>query len=125
MSGFKKFLLRGNLIELAVAFIMGAAFAKVVEEFTKVIMGLLGKLGGQPNFDYLTVLGGVNIGKFITAFVTFVIIAFVVYLFIVKPYEHFRKEESAEPTTDELLTDIRDLLARDKGVDSSSESLIK
>ena len=45
MKGFKDFILRGNLIELAVAFIMGGAFATVVESFTKIIMDILGKLG--------------------------------------------------------------------------------
>lgn len=116
MKGFKDFLLRGNLIELAVAFIMGGAFATVVTTFTKIILDLLGKIGGQPNFDNLTMLGGVNIGKFITALVSFVIIAATVYFFIVKPYEaareRFKKsdEEVAPASSEELLTEIRDLL---------------
>ncbi len=50
MSGFKAFILRGNLVELAVAFIMGAAFATVVTAFTEMLMGFVGKLGGEPDF---------------------------------------------------------------------------
>ena len=51
MKGFKDFVMRGNLVELAVAFIIGAAFAAVVTAFTKVIIELLAKAGGAPNFD--------------------------------------------------------------------------
>ena len=50
MKGFKDFLMRGNLIELAVAFILGGAFSTVVKSFTTIIMDLIGKLGGTPNF---------------------------------------------------------------------------
>ena len=51
MTGFKNFILRGNLIELAVAFIMGGAFATVVTATVDLIMGLIGKIGGQPDFN--------------------------------------------------------------------------
>ena len=51
MTGFKNFILRGNLVELAVAFIMAAAFAKVVTATVDLIMGLIGKIGGQPDFN--------------------------------------------------------------------------
>lgn len=106
--------MRGNLIELATAFIMGAAFGKVVESFTKIIMDLLGKVGGQPDFSQVAV-GGVNIGVFLTALVSFLILAFVVYFFIVKPYNvvktRFEKAEEAEVSAEEaLLIEIRDLL---------------
>ena len=115
MKGFKEFLLRGNLIELAVAFIMGGAFATVVTTFTKIIMDVIGKFGGNPNFDTVTV-GGVNVGQFLTALVSFVILSAIVYFGVVKPYEtlraRFKKEEpKAAATTEELLTEIRDLLA--------------
>ncbi len=116
MSGFKDFILRGNLIELAVAFIMGAGFAAVVTSFTQVIMDILGKFGGQPDFSAVTV-GGVNVGKFLTALVSFVILSAVVYFGIVKPYEAAKARlvktpDAAEPieTQESLLTDIRDLL---------------
>jgi large conductance mechanosensitive channel len=114
MKGFKDFLLRGNLIELAVAFIMAAAFGTVVTSFTKVVMDTIASvIGGQPNFDAVAI-GGVVVGPFITALVNFVIIAAVVYFAIVLPYnkvrERFVKEEPAAETTQDLLGEIRDLL---------------
>lgn len=114
MQGFKDFILRGNLIELATAFIMGTAFAAVVESFTQLILDILGKFGGNPDFSSVTVLG-VNIGVFITALVSFLILSAVVYFFIVMPYnkakEMFKKEEEETAiTSEELLTEIRDLL---------------
>ena len=119
MKGFKDFLLRGNLIELAVAFIMGGAFATVVTSFTKIIMDLIGLIGGQPNFDNVAI-GDVNIGKFITALVSFIIMSAIVYFGVVKPYEalkaRMKKEDDAEAetveSTDDILADIRDLLAK-------------
>lgn len=116
MQGFKDFLMRGNLIELAVAFIMGSVFATVVESFTKIIMDILGKFGGNPDFSTVEV-AGINIGVFLTALVTFILTAAVVYFFIVMPYnkvnEALKKdeeEEEAAPTQEELLSEIRDLL---------------
>jgi len=119
VKGFKEFLFRGNLIELAVAFIIGGAFAKVVEAFTQVIIEILAKAGGAPNFDEWAPLGLTSFGPFLTILVAFVIMAFVVYFGIVKPYEavqsRLKKEEEVAvtaPTTDELLVEIRDLLAK-------------
>jgi len=114
--GFKNFLLRGNLIELAVAFIMGTAFATVVTATVNLIMGLIGKIGGQPDFSGWTP-GGLSLGAWITAVVAFVIIAAVVYFLIVMPYTKAKERwfpASDEPGTPEdvaLLTEIRDLLA--------------
>ena len=87
MKGFKDFIMRGNLIELAVAFIIGAAFAAVVTSFTKVIIELLAKAGGAPNFDKWQPGGLVSVGPFLTALVAFLIMADVVYFFFGKPYE--------------------------------------
>ena len=119
MKGFKDFLFRGNLVELAVAFIIGGAFAKVVESFTKIIIELLAKAGGAPNFDAWQPGGLTSVGPFLTVLVAFVIMAFVVYFAIVKPYEavqsRLKKDEEvvvAAPTTEELLGEIRDLLAK-------------
>ncbi len=117
MKGFKDFLFRGNLIELAVAFIIGGAFAKVVEAFTKIIIELLAKAGGAPNFDSWAPAGLTSVGPFLTVLVSFVILAFVVYFALVKPYETIRDrmkkdEDPAAPTSEELLTEIRDLLAK-------------
>lgn len=115
MQGFKDFLMRGNLVELAVAFIMGAAFGEVVKTFTKVVLGFISKvLGGEPNFDAVT-LAGVPVGAFLTAVVSFVIVAAVVYFIIVKPVNAWRERTQvpAEEGDSELslLAEIRDLLS--------------
>lgn len=122
MDGFKNFLLRGNLVEIAVGLIMATSFAAVVQAFTDVLMGFIGKIGGQPNFDSVT-LAGVNVGVFITALVSFVILAAIVYFLVVLPYvqakERFFPEEAdpKAPSETELLTEIRDALqARGPGV---------
>lgn len=113
MQGFKDFIMRGNLVELAVAFVMATAFAAVVDAFVTMIMDLIGKAGGSPNFsNWLP--GGVHVGVFITAVIAFLILAAVVYFLVVKPYEaaktRFMKEGEAEITEVDLLTEIRDSL---------------
>ena len=121
MSAFRTFLFRGNLIELAVALIVGGAFATVVQAFTKIIIELLAKVGGAPNFDAWAPGGLTSVGPFLTALVSFVILALVVYFGLVKPYElvnaRFTKsadEAPTAPTTEDLLIEIRDLLAAQK-----------
>ncbi len=117
MKGFKDFVMRGNLIELAVAFILGAAFATVVKTFTDVFLSLLGKVGGNPDFNNITP-GGVPIGAFLTALVAFLIVSAIIYFFVITPYEavkaRFSKTEVDAAPDEEvvLLTEIRDLLAR-------------
>ena len=116
LKGFKDFIMRGNLVELAVAFIIGGAFALVVTTFTGVLMGFIGKIGGQPDFSEVTLLD-VKVGLFINAVIAFLIVAAVVYFFVVTPYNKLqermaRGEEAAPPSPDiALLTEIRDLLA--------------
>lgn len=118
MQGFKEFIMRGNLIELATAFIMGVAFAAVVESFTAIIMNIIAKLGGQPDFTGIAI-AGIDIGTFLTALFTFLITAAVVYFLIVLPYNKARERFVDKPTEDaatseDLLAEIRDLLkARD------------
>ncbi|GGU10450.1 MscL family protein [Nocardioides albus] len=114
MDGFKKFLLQGDLIKLAVAFIMGAAFASVVTATVDVIMDLIGKVGGTPNFsDYEP--GGVSIGAWLTAVIAFIIMAAVVYFMIVKPYTHAKERYFPDPdpgeTEVDILKQIRDSLS--------------
>ena len=112
MTGFKNFLLRGSLVELAVAFIMGAAFATVVTAFTAMITDLLpitsDTFGEDPP------------GAFLNALLAFILISAVVYFFIVMPYtkakeRYFPSEEPGEPADVALLTEIRDLLAQGRG----------
>ncbi len=119
MKGFKDFLMRGNLVDLAVAFVIGGAFGTVVTAFTKIVIELLAKLGGAPNFDGWAPGGMTSVGPFLTALVAFCIIAAVIYFGVVKPYEavqaRVKKDEDAAPagpTSEELLGEIRDLLKK-------------
>ena len=114
MEGFKAFVLRGNLVEMAVALIMALAFTSVVQTFTATLMGFVGKVADQPDFSNADV-AGVNVGEFINALIAFLILAAVVYFFVVMPYtkakERFFPSEAGGPSDVELLTQIRDLLA--------------
>lgn len=98
LKGFRDFLLRGNVIDLAVAVIIGAAFTAIVTALTNdIINPLLGAFIGKPNFDYLVanVNGGkVLYGTFLTAVVNFLILASVVYFFLVTPTQYLLKRLS-------------------------------
>lgn len=118
LKGFKDFVMRGNLVEIAVAFIIGVSFATVVTTFTAVILSLIAKATGGRNPDMTSFRpGGIPIGAFLTATFSFLILAFVVYFFVVTPYNKLQArmakgEEAAPPSPDTaLLTEIRDLLA--------------
>ena len=122
MTGFKNFILRGNLVELAVAFIMAAAFAAVVTATVNVVMDLIGKAGGTPDFSNYSP-GGISIGAWLTALISFIVMAAVVYFFIVMPYtkakeRYFptKQDEEGTPEDVRLLQEIRDLLAAQRAV---------
>jgi large conductance mechanosensitive channel len=115
MTGFKNFLLRGNLIEIAVAFIVGAAFGTVVTRFTEWLTGLMPKSTHE-------VFGtkSQSFGAFLNALIAFVLIAAVVYFFVVVPYtkakeRFFPAEKEGKPADVALLEEIRDLLAARSG----------
>ena len=121
MKGFRDFLMRGNLLELAVAFIMGAAFTDVTKTFTAIVMDILAKiLGGTPDFSGVAI-AGVNVGMFLMAVVAFLLTAAILYFGLIKPLsilrERLAKKEEETPAEDpaptqlEVLTEIRDLLA--------------
>ena len=119
MSGFKNFILRGNLVELAVAFIMALAFAAVVKATVDLLMGIIGKAGGHPDFSSYRP-GGLLIGVWITAVISFLITAAVVYYVIVVPYtrakdRYFPSPEPGTPEDVQLLQEIRDLLVQQNG----------
>ncbi len=107
MKGFKQFLLRGNLVDLAVAVVIGLAFKAVVDALVKdIITPLIAAIGGKPDFSQLTFTINNSkflYGDFINAVVSFVIIAAVVYYFIVLPVntliQRSRREPPADPTT--------------------------
>lgn len=108
LSEFKAFILRGNMVDLAVAVVIGVAFGAVINALVQdVIMPIIGIVGGKPTFDeYYWVINGsqIKIGSFITALIAFVIIAAAVFLLVVKPLNAFmalRKKPEAEATTRE------------------------
>ncbi len=119
MKGFKDFVMRGNLVELAVAFIMATAFAAVVTTFTEIIIELVAKVGGAQNFDDFQPGGLLSVGPFLTALFAFLLMALVVYFFVVKPYEEakarFARADEVDDAPDEsviVLREIRDALNR-------------
>jgi large conductance mechanosensitive channel len=89
LKGFRDFILRGNVVDLAVAVIIGAAFNAIVNSFVKDILGqLIAAVVGKPDFSGVVFkLNGtpINVGNFINATISFLIVAFVVYFFIVLP----------------------------------------
>jgi large conductance mechanosensitive channel len=114
LQDLRKFLLRGNVIDLAVAVIIGIAFGAVVLSLVNdVIMPVIGAIFGEPNFNELTFNigdGVVRYGEFITAAVNFLIIGTVLF-FVVRAAEMIFKREE-KPTEADLLTEIRDELRR-------------
>ena len=105
--GFRAFLLRGNVVDLAVAVVIGAAFGAVVSAFVKDLMTpLIAALFGKPNFSnlYFTINNSKFLyGDFFNAIIAFVIVAAVIYYFVVLPInaliERSRREKPADPTT--------------------------
>ncbi|MGA2714073.1 MAG: large conductance mechanosensitive channel protein MscL [Bryobacteraceae bacterium] len=106
-DGFKQFLLRGNVVDLAVGVVVGAAFGGVVTAFTKdLLTPLIAAIAGKP--DFAAIQFTVNnskflVGDFVNAIVSFVIIAAAVYYFVVLPVNALvsraRKEPPADPAT--------------------------
>jgi large conductance mechanosensitive channel len=107
MKGFRTFLLRGNVVDLAVGVVIGVAFGSVVTAFVKDLMTpLIAALFGKPDFASLTFTVNSSkflYGDFINAVISFVIVAAVIYFFVIAPFTalvaRFHKEPPADPTT--------------------------
>ena len=108
MKGFREFLLRGNVVDLAVAVVIGAAFTAVVTAFVKdLVTPLIAALFGKPDFGglYFTINNSKFLyGEFFNAMIAFVIVAAVIYFFVVLPINALiersrRKAKPADPTT--------------------------
>jgi len=107
MRGFKAFLLRGNVVDLAVGVVIGIAFAAVISAFVKdLVTPLIAAIGGQPDFSslYFTVNKSKFLyGEFLNALVAFLIIAAVIYFLVVLPYMAYvarsRKQAPEDPST--------------------------
>ena len=116
MKGFRDFILRGNLVDLAVAVVVGAAFGTVVQALVKdLITPLIAAIGGKPDFSDLSFTINKShflYGEFINALVAFAIVAAVVYFFVVTPFaallERFMPKKEVGPTRScpECLSDI-------------------
>jgi large conductance mechanosensitive channel len=108
MNGFKQFMLRGNVVELAVAVVMGAAFTAVVTAFVKnLLTPLIAAIAGSPDFSAIAVTvnsSKLMIGAFVNELIAFLMIAVAVYFFIVVPMNALtarmrRGEPAPDPTT--------------------------
>ncbi|MDR0965699.1 MAG: large conductance mechanosensitive channel protein MscL [Myxococcales bacterium] len=122
LKGFRDFVTRGNVIDLAVGVIIGSLFGQIVTALVeKVINPLIAALVGQPNFDDVlrfTVNGAqIQIGAVITVAVHFLLTAAAVYVFIVYPINKLNAKRAIPPSSEEvaLLTEIRDLLKAKDG----------
>lgn len=119
IEDFKKFIFQGNVLDLAIAVVIGIAFKAVIDSLVNdVIMAIIGAIFGKPNFNDLTFAlgdGVVSYGRFITALVNFLLIAAALFV-IVRVYEKLQerrgKQVEAATPNDEvvLLTEIRDSL---------------
>ena len=123
IKGFRDFLMRGNVVDLAVAVVIGGAFGGVVDAFAKDLIGsILAKIGNTEEFTKVTI-GFVNVGTTIAALINFLIVAAFVYFLIVVPMNRLAtlrrapaaEEASPVPEDIALLTEIRDLLAQRAG----------
>ena len=117
LKGFRDFIMRGNVVDLAVAVIIGVAFGAVITAFADdFIGGLIGVIGGTPDFGRSGIEigdGKIIYGTTITALINFVIVAAVIYFVVVVPMKRFKKEETAVPSDEaKLLAEIRDELRR-------------
>ncbi len=120
LKGFKEFLARGNIVDLAVAVVIGTAFTGLVTKFTdSIIQPLINRIGAGKDSSYgilkIDIGGGqtIDLNVLLSAAINFVLVAAVVYFFVVLPYNKIRSQGSAEAAADKtnrLLTEIRDAL---------------
>ena len=121
LKEFREFAIKGNVVDLAVAVIIGTAFGKIVSSFVAdLVMPVIGALIGGIRYENLVIQIGdakITYGKFIQNVVDFVIIALVIFL-MVKMISHYRRKAEKElpaappPRQEQLLEEIRDLLKR-------------
>jgi large conductance mechanosensitive channel len=115
IKGFRDFILRGNVIDLAVAVIIGAAFATITKSLVEdIITPLIAAVIGKPDFSYLVLnieKTPIRYGNFLNAIIYFLIIAFVIYFFLVLPVQKLiarikGPEAAANKTCPECLSEI-------------------
>ncbi len=113
---FKDFAMKGNVVDLAVAVIIGGAFGKIISSMVDdIIMPILGKVMGDANYFETMTAGGIPIGRFIQAIFNFLIIAAALFL-VIKAINSTKKKEEAAPAAPPeditLLREIRDALKK-------------
>jgi large conductance mechanosensitive channel len=112
LKEFRDFINRGNLIDLAVAFVVGVAFAGVVTALTEgIVTPLIGRIFQVDNLQTYVIVGDVEIGRFLAAILNFLVVAFVMFL-VVKAYNRMKGPVAApaDPAEIVLLREIRDAL---------------
>jgi large conductance mechanosensitive channel len=106
LKDFREFILRGNLIDLAVAVVVGTAFAAVITSLVEDLMTpLIGALGGEPDFSALTFTineSQFRYGDFINALLAFLIVSAVLFFFVIKPVNALLSRLRTEPPVDQL-----------------------
>ena len=134
VTEFKAFILKGNVVDLAVGVVIGAGFGKVVDSVVKdLITPIIGLIGGQPDFSAVKPFG-IGIGNFINSTLSFLILGAVVFFLVVKPMnalivmskrraEQAPTEPSPLPEDVKLLMEIRDLLKQNAPTASRSSLL--
>ncbi len=132
LKGFKEFVLRGNIVELAVAFVIGVAFATLVDTFVSaIITPILAVItpGQIQGFGFRLISDNeatfIDVGVLINSVIVFVLTAALIYFLLVVPMNKLKErraaragivEETPAPTETELLTEIRDLLQAQQGI---------
>ena len=114
LKEFRDFINRGNLIDLAVAFVLGVAFAGVVSALTGgIVTPLIGRIFSVESLQEWIVGGDIQLGAFLAALINFIVVAFVMFL-VVKAYNRMKKPAEAAADAEEvvLLREIRDSLRR-------------
>ncbi|MGB3412889.1 MAG: large conductance mechanosensitive channel protein MscL [Microthrixaceae bacterium] len=121
LKGFKEFIMRGNVVDMAVGIVIGVAFGAVVTSFVDdILMALIGAIVGKPNFNSLVLGigdGEIAYGKFLTALVSFLIIAAAIYFAVIMPLNMLAErrkrgqEDDVEPTNEEKMVALLEEIA--------------
>ena len=116
LKDFRQFILRGSLVDLAVAVVIGTAFAAVIAALVAdIITPLIAAIGGQPDFGGLTFTINNShflYGAFLNALIAFVIVAAVLFFFVIKPVNHLMEKRRTEPDVESTTRDCPECLSQ-------------
>ncbi|MCB1257961.1 MAG: large conductance mechanosensitive channel protein MscL [Microthrixaceae bacterium] len=120
LKGFKDFIMRGNVVDMAIGIVIGGAFGAVVTSFTNnVLMAFVGAIVGKPNFNSLVLKlghGKIYYGSFITDAINFLLVAAALYFAVVAPLNAMAErrksgEDASEPTNEERVVELLEQIA--------------